>query len=185
MKPLWSALCCSVPEGPGGFSVGLIREAGKGQRQVSVKELEELLGVQELFSEGCGRTDETVADVVEIHSKGNKDDGDVSDEAITDKNGDPSVATGEEGEADEVTEGATAGSLKSVRSRGKHSGAVSSDSIEFSADYETVDDKETDTNSSSIVLFVLSTTFSILTAPLRPVLSTVTRLPGQVILSYL
>lgn len=185
-KPLWSAVCCSVPEGKGGFSVGLIREAEKGERQVSVKELEELLEVQELFSEGCGGTDETVGVVVDLHNEGKRENRVVSGEEMGDKNVDSeTVATGEEEKADEVTEGTSAGALKSVRSSEeqgdvRHSGAVSSDSSEFSADYETVDEKETDTNSSSSLLYILSTTFSILTAPLRPVVSTVTQLPGQV-----
>ncbi|XP_028984843.1 uncharacterized protein LOC114842928 [Betta splendens] len=184
-EPLWSALCCSVPEGRGGFSVGLIREAGKEQRQVSVKELQELLGVQGLFSEGCGRTDEIVAGVVEHHSEEKKDDGNVSGAALGDKDVDSSVATGGEGEAGEIRQGTSAGAVKSGRSGGEqgdetHSAVVGSDPPESSADYERVDDDETDTNSSSILLCVLSTTFSILTAPLRPVVSTVTQLPGQV-----
>ncbi|XP_034553117.1 dentin sialophosphoprotein [Notolabrus celidotus] len=53
-QPLWSAVCCVNPEGEGSFSVGLIKETEEGERQVSVKELEEILGVSELFSEGCG-----------------------------------------------------------------------------------------------------------------------------------
>uniref|UniRef100_A0A3Q1JFM7 INO80 complex subunit E n=1 Tax=Anabas testudineus TaxID=64144 RepID=A0A3Q1JFM7_ANATE len=169
-KPLWSAVCCAVPGGESGFSVGLIREAGKGEKQVSVKELAELLELQELFSGGCGATDET----------------DASGEKTSDNNlYSETVATEEEEYVDEVTQETSAGTVESAGSSEeqrdvRRSGAVSSDSPESPADYETVDEEETDTNSSSIVVCILSTTFSIITAPLRPVVSTVTQLPGQV-----
>nr|XP_020466473.1 uncharacterized protein LOC109966167 isoform X3 [Monopterus albus] len=98
MKPLWSAVCCAVPEGKGGFSIGLISETGKGERQVSVKELEEILGVTELFSKGCQGADaEAVGTVIDLHSEGR-----------------PTVSLGEEEEADEVTQGASANAVKSV-----------------------------------------------------------------------
>lgn len=185
MKPLWSAVCCAVPQGKAGFSVGLITVAGEGEKQMSVKELEELLGMQELFSEGCGGTDETVA-VVHLHSEGKIENRYASGEKTGDKPGDSeTVSTGEEEEADEVPQGTSAGAVKSGRSSEeqrdvRHSGAVGSDSPESLTDYETVDEEETDTNSSSTLVYILSTTFSIVTAPLRPVVSTVTQLPGQV-----
>lgn len=184
-KPLWSAVCCAVPQGKGGFSVGLITVAGKEETQMSVKELEELLGMQELFSEGCAGTDETVG-VIDLHSEGKIENRDASGEKTGDKLVDSeSFATVEEEEDDEVTQGTLAGAVKSVRSSEeqrdvRHSRAVSLDSPESSADYETVDEEETDTNSSSILIYIISTTFSIVTAPLRPVVSTVTQLPEQV-----
>uniref|UniRef100_A0A8D0AQQ5 INO80 complex subunit E n=1 Tax=Sander lucioperca TaxID=283035 RepID=A0A8D0AQQ5_SANLU len=152
-KPLWSAVCCAVPDGKSGFSMGLIRETGQEERQVSVKELEEMLGVSELFSEGCGGADEeTVGIRVGLHSEGlpgniNKLDAD-SNEHIKERRKAP------------ITEELVAG--------------------ESSADYEAVDEQETDTNSSSTLVYVLCTTMSILTAPLQPVFSRVTQLPGQV-----
>uniref|UniRef100_A0A3Q3RE07 INO80 complex subunit E n=1 Tax=Monopterus albus TaxID=43700 RepID=A0A3Q3RE07_MONAL len=170
MKPLWSAVCCAVPEGKGGFSIGLISETGKGERQVSVKELEEILGVTELFSKGCQGADaEAVGTVIDLHSEGR-----------------PTVSLGEEEEADEVTQGASANAVKSVSSSKeqhdmRHSGAVRSHSPDSSCDYETVHEQETDSNSSSTLVYILSTTFSILTFPVRSVVSTLTQLLGQVI----
>uniref|UniRef100_A0A3Q4N4Y0 Uncharacterized LOC102775577 n=1 Tax=Neolamprologus brichardi TaxID=32507 RepID=A0A3Q4N4Y0_NEOBR len=137
-KPLWSAACCAVPQGKGGFSIGLIRETQEGVRQVSVKELEDMLGLAEMFSEGCGGGDgksETSADAATSESSSNEQ-GDVT-----------------------------------------RSGAVRSDS-ESSAEHETAE--ETDTNSTSTLVSILSTTFSIFKFPLRPVFSTITQLPGQV-----
>ncbi|KAK9514025.1 hypothetical protein VZT92_027516 [Zoarces viviparus] len=290
--PLWSAVCCTVPEGKSGFSMGLIRETGEGERQVSVKELEEILGVAELFSEGCGGADgETVGIRVGLHSEGlpgniDKLDADLTGENAGAKYVDSNTGRATEGEevgseatkgeevgsgategeevgsgategeevgsgatkeeeeiglgatkgeevgsgatkgeevgsgatkgdevgsdatkgeevgsgategdvvgsdatkGDEVGSGATEGdevgsdATEGIKLRDvTHSRAVRSGSPESSADYETADEQETDTNSSSTLMYVLSTTLSILKAPLQPVFSTVTKLPGQV-----
>ncbi|XP_032374618.1 uncharacterized protein si:ch73-54f23.2 [Etheostoma spectabile] len=153
-KPLWSAMCCAVPDGKSGFSMGLIRETGQEERYVSVKELEEMLGVSELFSEGCGGADEeTVGIRVDLQSEGLPGNIQKLDAGLTGENTDSNTAG-------QVTEELVVG--------------------ESSADYEAVDEQETDTNSSSTLVYVLSTTMSILTAPLQPVFSRVTQLPGQV-----
>lgn len=230
-KPLWSAVCCAVPDGKSGFSVGLIRETGEGERQVSVKELEETLGVAELFSEGCGGADgEAVGIRVGLHSEelpGNIEtlNADVTDEntgaededsntvgrategeeagsdttsqdsnedikesteaQITGKQMTGVDAQPEEADVADVTRETSADAATSEGGSGEqhdaaHSRAVRSESAESSAEYETVDEQETDTNSSSILIYVLSTTISILKAPLQPVFSTITELPGQV-----
>ncbi|XP_034410249.1 uncharacterized protein LOC117745816 [Cyclopterus lumpus] len=241
-KPQWSAVCCAVPEGKSGFSMGLIRETGEGERQVTVKELEEILGGAELFSEGCGGADGGMVGIrVDLHSEGlpgniDKLDADLTSENTGDKDVDSNTAgrvtegeevgsgatEGEEAgsgategeevglgategeevgsgategeevgsgatEGEEVGSGATegeevgSGATEGVERREvTHSRAVRSGSSESSADHETVDKPETDTNSSSTLVYVLSTTLSILKAPLHPVFSTVTKLPGQV-----
>ncbi|XP_070767913.1 uncharacterized protein [Enoplosus armatus] len=231
-KPLWSAVCCAVPEGKSGFSVGLIRETEEGERQVSVKELEEMLGVAELFSEGCGGTEgETVGISAGLHSEGLPEnieelDADVtgentgaedvdsntasrvtegeevsSDTTSKDSNGDikesaETLIAGEQAagvdaqpeeagaEADVADVKISADAATSESSCEEphdvtHSGAVRSASPESSADYETVDEQETDANSSSTLVYILSTALSILKAPLQPVFSTITQLPGQ------
>uniref|UniRef100_A0A8C2X768 INO80 complex subunit E n=1 Tax=Cyclopterus lumpus TaxID=8103 RepID=A0A8C2X768_CYCLU len=161
-KPQWSAVCCAVPEGKSGFSMGLIRETGEGERQVTVKELEEILGGAELFSEGCGGEVGSGATEGEEVGSGATEGEEVGSGAT---------------EGEEVGSGATEGV---ERREVTHSRAVRSGSSESSADHETVDKPETDTNSSSTLVYVLSTTLSILKAPLHPVFSTVTKLPGQV-----
>ncbi|XP_053287880.1 uncharacterized protein LOC128448979 [Pleuronectes platessa] len=237
MGPLWSAVCCAGPEGKGGFSVGLIRETGGLDRQVSLKELEELLGVEEMFSEGCGGADvETVGFLVGLQGEGkpeNVEKMDVdapgeetretdvdSDTAGPDTEGetnrqdtkaenirqdaeaetnrqDPEVETNrpdteaeknpdvQPEEAGEVAQETSAGAVESTSSSGEHgdvrsSGAVTSESPDSSADQETADDQEKDTNSTSTLVYILSTAISILKAPLHPLISTVTKLPGQV-----
>ncbi|XP_010733326.3 uncharacterized protein si:ch73-54f23.2 isoform X1 [Larimichthys crocea] len=221
-KPLWSAMCCVVPEGNGGFSVGLIREAEEGERQVSVKELEEMLGVAELFSGGCGGADGVTAGIIAgLHSEGLPGNIENADADLTGANDDDSNAEREEVGSDttrqdsnddtkETREAVIAGeqvagvesqpeeaddadvtqesSADAATSEGSsegqhnvmHSRTVRSGPSESSAEYEAVDEQETDTNSSNTLVFLLSTTMSILKAPLQPVFSTITQLPGQV-----
>lgn len=231
--PLWSAVCCPVPEGKSGFSVGLIREAGEGVRQVSVKELAEMLGVTELFLEGCGGADgETVGFTAGLHSEGllgntEKLDADLTDESTeaSNVNSNPAgqIAEGEEAASDTTSsrdsdedikdsrealterkevagvdaqpeeadaavgteetsvDAATSESNGEEKRKVSHSRAVTSESPESLTQYENVAEQETDTNSSSALVFVLSTTLYIIKAPLRPFFSTITQLPGQVI----
>lgn len=217
---------------------------------MSMKELEEMLGVAEMFPEGCGGADaETVGVVVGFHSEGipeNIEGMDAeasgegsgytdldSDKAGQDAEGEASRhdAEGEtsqdsegedshqdiEGETSrQDTEGETSrqdtsrqdtegkasqdieGKIRhQVTSRQDTEGETSADAVksassiedldtgadifESSGDHETVDEQETDTNSTSTLVYILSTALSILKAPLCPVFSTATQLPGQVI----
>lgn len=64
---LWSAVCCDVPSGLGSFSMGAVQE-GKGElKLMSVKELEELVGIKELFSGGCGETGSLEEETLEVN----------------------------------------------------------------------------------------------------------------------
>lgn len=213
---LWSAVCCAVPEGKSGFTVGFIRESGDRERKVSVKELEEMLGLEELFSEDCGGASEENVEIpvsaigqiatgstekasdpnIRFDSTENpKEDAasQVSDDANKDSDEAPTAvkkvasvdAQPDEDKADitqEISSSATTseGSTESQRDV-TQTRAFGSESPESAPEDETVDEQETDTNSSSTLVFVLSTTMSILKAPLRPIFSTVTQLPGQVI----
>lgn len=224
MKLLWSAMCCAVPEGKSGFTVGLIREAEEEERQVSLKELEEILGVAELFSEGCGAADgEAVGITVGLHSKTARENVEKqldakSDDSYTDRalvhDKDSNTAgpvnegkevgsdtnnqeandvmkeSGEDVQSDEadvahITQESSVDAVTSESSAEYHDvtslNAIRSQSPETLSEDENVDEELTDTNTSSTVVAVLSTTMSILKAPLRPMFSTVTQLPGQVI----
>uniref|UniRef100_A0A667YYK8 INO80 complex subunit E n=1 Tax=Myripristis murdjan TaxID=586833 RepID=A0A667YYK8_9TELE len=154
-KLLWSAVCCAVSEGEGGFSVGLIKETGEEEREVSVNELEEMLGATELFSGGCG-------------AAGGKTEGGESREA--------SVAAERVSSLDAQPEEAQVADVTQETSAQE----VTSEYPQSSDGYETAAALESDTNSSSIVVYIISTTFSLLTAPLCPVVNTITQLPGQV-----
>lgn len=188
-KPLWSAVCCAVPGGEGSFSVGFIKETEGEERQVSLKGLQEMLGVSEMFSEGCEEaagdgegldSKEKLENIFKTVSKAPDEEADDkavdSDTAGQHSKGKTAVDAQPE-EADEVTQEASEDAAESASSSQeqvgvRRSGAVKS--TKTSADYET------NANSTSILVYILSTTFCILTAPLRPVVSTVTQLPGQV-----
>lgn len=194
--PLWSAVCCAAPEGQGGFTAGLIRESDDGERQVSVKELEEMLGLEELFSGGCGDSVEIPAGVYSDTAAGDA-------EKVSDSSGDSkeevagldTVSNDAIEESDEAltTEGRAAGvdaqqetsdvedaATSEELGESQPTSAAVSESPEAVPEDQAVDEKDKDTNSSSTLVYLLSTTVSILTLPLRPIFSTVTQLPGQV-----
>lgn len=170
--PLWSAACCASPEGRSDFSLGLIREAAEGEKQVSVRELEEALGAAELFSEGCRGADGGGAETAAgLPSKGLANT--VGEEV------DPSGAANSEEPEGATGDAAQTTSADAAASEGEEQQEAVPSGGTPSAD-ESPAEQEADGNSSSVLLLVVSTAASILTAPLRPVFSTVTQLPGQV-----
>lgn len=193
MKLLWSAVCCSPPGGEAGFSVGFIKETGGGERQVSMKELEEVLGVAELFSEGCGGEEKEMAAISESHhgdelsaSVGNTEaddaeafsentDSDVEEESKQSR--EASTTSQQVADAHSETTGVS-DVTEETAAETETSGSSSEQQHEVQ---ETDDEEDSDSNSTSTLVFILSTALSILTAPLSPVVSTITELPGQVI----
>ncbi|XP_047453661.1 uncharacterized protein LOC125015761 [Mugil cephalus] len=199
-KPLWSAVCCTGPEGKGGFSIGLIRETEEWERQLSVKELEEILGVAELFSEGCGGAEQKTLDIRaglpgNIEEMGADADGAETGDAEGQDAGEhfeegreatqEQVAGVAKAQVANVAQETSADAASAEDSSDKlhdvaHSGADRSQSPRSSSGYESAEKSETDTNSTSTLVYIICTTLSILKAPLLPVFSTVTQLPGQV-----
>ncbi|KAM7421131.1 hypothetical protein PAMA_015342 [Pampus argenteus] len=181
MTPLWSAVCCAVPEVKGGVSVGLIRETGGAVREVSVKELEEMLGVAELFSEGCGgANEETIGITVGLNSEahpGNTEKLDSDTDRDTEREG-----KGQDSNKDVLESREEQVASYDDQPDEADVADVTQETVasERSDDYDAVDELE-GTNSNSIVVCILSTTLSILTAPLCSVVSTIIQLPGQVV----
>ncbi|XP_061574427.1 uncharacterized protein LOC133441063 [Cololabis saira] len=199
-RPLWSAVCCALPEGKGGFSVGLIHESEKEESQVSLKELEQMLGMEELFFGGCGggegvtfdasvglrtdgltgNTDKNEADAADLDSENTGSD---ANEDVSERK-EASAADEQAGAADTKSENAdvelsqqtTTDAITSMRSSSKNH-----DDHETFSNYRTVMEEEIDSNSTSALVYILSTSVSILKVPLRPVFSTITELPGQVL----
>ena len=156
---VWAAVCCAGPET--GFNVGLLRDTGGGERVVSVKELEETVGVTELFSGGCGGAGEEaevgVATLVE--------------EALA-RTVEQQKA---EGTVADLTEDEVPNEVQS------YAAPVASESLSSSEDNDTLaSDTDSDTESGSALIYILSSSFYLFTSPLRPVVSTITQLPGQV-----
>lgn len=61
---LWSAMCCAVLHGPGSFSMGVVQDKNdhKNLNIMSIEELEELVGIEELFAGGCENSQQTTDD---------------------------------------------------------------------------------------------------------------------------
>ncbi|KAF7670132.1 hypothetical protein LDENG_00049720 [Lucifuga dentata] len=214
---LWSAVCCDVPEGKGSFSVSLIRETGEEEKQVSLRELEEMLGVAELFSEGCGGAGgEAVGAMVGLHdevdpgeveklesggedtgSKGTDSDtthqdtrgNEVNSDQDSDKESRENTiareqtasleAQLEEDHAADVAQQTSAETVMSESSEEKQDHVTEAVKLEPAVSSDDNETLEKDTNSRSILVYILTTTLSILKAPLRPLFSTITQLPQQ------
>ncbi|KAK3571882.1 hypothetical protein QTP86_020559, partial [Hemibagrus guttatus] len=148
---LWSAACCDVPSGHGSFGIGMVQNGEGELKLMSVKELEELLGVRELFSGGCGETGSLEEDALEITEVSDEDPD--TDTAETDKST----------EEDKVTH--------RIADRAK-----SDPSQEESAN----ETESSESQEDSVIIYVLSSAIRLLYAPLSPVVSTLTNLPYQI-----
>ncbi|XP_056457292.1 uncharacterized protein LOC130391271 [Gadus chalcogrammus] len=204
---LWSAMCCDVPSGGDqGFSVGLVREAeGEEEQQVNVEQLEEMLGVTELFSEGCGGSsgqaavdftlgaervllqDASTKSVEDSEDQGT--DQDSSGEGITeqaarvedqvaDVDATPKQSDGEEGSTSPQDPDEEQSDERRSEARAGTESGHSSDEGETAEQTAEIDPEEAETNST--IIYLISTSVYILTLPLRPVFSTLYSLPGQV-----
>ncbi|XP_076010977.1 uncharacterized protein LOC143004022 [Genypterus blacodes] len=204
-KLLWAAVCCAVPEGKGDFTVALIRDTEEGEKQVSVKELEEMLGVAELFTEGCGAVNGAAVEVMvglhgadtgsketdsdASHQEGNKREEEAGSEeesaAESQENPTAEAQAASLGAQPEEEHAETSETVASESSGEKPDGetrseAVRSEAAESSDDYTAPTTSKTDANTTSTLVYILSSTMSLLKAPLHPLFSTFTRLPGQV-----
>uniref|UniRef100_A0A4W5LN87 INO80 complex subunit E n=1 Tax=Hucho hucho TaxID=62062 RepID=A0A4W5LN87_9TELE len=158
----WSAVCCAGPEGQSGFSVGVVRETGGGERVVSVKELEHMIGVTDIFSEGCGEADgDTEGDIVTLLSDAMV--------GVVEKQRVVARPDAIEETLDETTD-------RSIE-------ALPADTeplIPPSVDNETLASESDTESSGNTLVYIITSSVSLLMAPLRPVVSTLIGIPGQV-----
>ncbi|XP_071239487.1 uncharacterized protein [Salvelinus alpinus] len=158
----WSAVCCAGPEGQSGFSVGVVRETGGGERVVSVKELEHMIGVTDLFSEGCGEANgETEEDIVTL----------LSDAMVGVVEKQRAVARPDA--IEETLDETTDQSIEALP-------ADTEPLITPSVDNETLASESDTESSSNPLVYIITSSVSLLMAPLRPVVSTLIGIPGQV-----
>lgn len=203
-KLLWSAACCA---GPDGFSVAFIRETEGEEREVTLEELVGMLGVTELFSGGCGGDEKSAAaslgstsqtgsvaasEVVPEDAEVEKVHSDDSDEKVESRESAASrseaevthgkrSAVSESSESDHISDdGDKALDGEEVASSEDSARSETQAAADPSSDPETVEEQQADENSTSTLVYVLSTAVSILKAPLRPIFNTITQLPGQV-----
>lgn len=196
----WSAMCCEVPpeSGEKGFAVALVREAqgGEEQEEVSVERLEEMLGVTELFSGGCGRAS---VEGLTVGARGvavAQDAATENVEHLEDHPGTAQHSAGEEIMEQEAKRSAEAqgqapddpaAQQEAKRSSGAPAQAAADDDDEATSGHSSkaeemaeVETEPEEVERNSTIVYLISTSVYILTLPLRPVVSTITSIPGQV-----
>ncbi len=166
-KLLWSAVCCAASDGDGSFSVGLVKEGDV--KVLSIKALEELIGVTGLFSGACGevghQSEEELASLLKKHLNGIiTPNSDVQSEEHIDEHNSQEAETSESG-TEEVTSERVNGEARSYTS--------------LSSDMETEESTNETETSESVLLKVLSSTIYLLYAPFSPIVNRVTNLPFQ------
>lgn len=201
----WSAMCCDVPSevGEKGFAVALVREAqgGEEEKEVSMERLEELLGVTAIFSEGCGGGSGEAATVgglptgvsvenvehledhlgTALHSAGEEiteqeakrsaeNQGQTPDDPAAQQEAKSSSGAPAEASAAAADDGGPTAMRTSEATLGHSSEAAD----------ETAETEPEEVEGNSTIIYVISTSVYILTLPLRPIVSTITSIPGQV-----
>ncbi|XP_016379676.1 uncharacterized protein LOC107717444 isoform X1 [Sinocyclocheilus rhinocerous] len=164
---LWSAVCCAASDGEGSFSVGLVKEGDV--KVLSIKALEELIGVTGLFSGGCGevghQSEEELASLLKKQLNGiETPNSDVqSEEHIGEHNSQEAETS--ESRTEKVTSEHVNGEAQSYTS--------------LSSDIEIQESTNETESSESVLLKVLSSTIYLLYAPFSPIVNRVTNLPFQ------
>ncbi|XP_056330892.1 uncharacterized protein LOC130242941 [Danio aesculapii] len=159
-KPMWSALCCAASGGDGSFSFGIVKEGDVNV--LSIKALEERVGVTGLFSGDCGEMrheiEEELASILkkEMNSIETPNSDAQSEEHI-------SKGNTQEAEAESIDEEVTSESSESA----------------LGSDMDIQEDSDEIERSESVLLYILSTIFSLLYAPFSPIVNIATNLPFQ------
>lgn len=166
-KLLWSAVCCAASDGDGSFSVGLVKE--DDVRVLSIEELEELIGVTSLFSGGCGKMghqrEEGLTSLLEKQLNDIKTpNSDAQSEEHIDVHNTQEAGTPKL-ENEDVTEHVN--------------GEAPSYTSSFSSDMDVEESTNETESSESALLYILSSTISLLYAPFSPIVNQVTNFPFQ------
>ncbi|XP_016387636.1 uncharacterized protein LOC107723496 isoform X3 [Sinocyclocheilus rhinocerous] len=167
-KLLWSAVCCAASDGDGSFSVGLVKDGDV--KVLSIKALEELIGVTGLFSGGCGevghQSEEELASLLKKQLNGIKTPhSDVQSEEHIGEHNSQETETSESG-IEIVT---------SEHVNGEAPSYISS----LSSDMDIQENTNETERSESVLLYVLSSTVSLLYAPFSPIVNRAINLPFQ------
>ncbi|XP_042627989.1 uncharacterized protein LOC109105870 isoform X1 [Cyprinus carpio] len=163
-KLLWSAVCCAASDGDGSFSVGLVKEGD--MKVLSIEALEELIGVTGLFSGGCGevghQSEEELASLLKKQLNGIKTPN-------SDKQSEEHIGKHNSQETEMIEK------VILEHDNGKAPSYISS----LSSDMDIQESTNETERSESVLLYVLSSTVSLLYAPFSPVVNTVINLPFQ------
>lgn len=157
-KLMWSALCCAASDGDGSFSFGLVKEGDV--KVLSIKALEEQIGVTGLFSGGCGELGYEIEEELASFSK--KEMNSINSDAQSEEHN--SKRNTQEAESSESIDE-----------------EVTSESSESSlgSDMDIQEDTDEIERSESVLLYILSTIVSLLYAPFSPIVNIATNLPFQ------
>lgn len=214
---LWTAVCCSAPDGAASFSLGMVLEGGDDVKVVSVEELEKLVGIGELFSGGCGQGVKSHEEMMSISKEGMENvqetgskevevtdetsrDGSLESQSNPEKQEVSSYKTQESETSTEHLKQTSEKSSEPLKQEPETSSesqkqepekstehlqqASETSSVEETSIEQSLSEKSTFTNdtepSESVLLYILSSTFSLLYAPLSPIVSTLTTLPSQI-----
>uniref|UniRef100_A0AAR2KHV7 INO80 complex subunit E n=1 Tax=Pygocentrus nattereri TaxID=42514 RepID=A0AAR2KHV7_PYGNA len=168
----WTAVCCTDPDGATSFSKGMVLEGEGDLKVMSVDELEKLVGIEELFSGGCSQGGHGHEEVISL----SKERPDIIQDASKDTH---LVGTSMDTQVAEGAEPARANMQGDVTSTEET--LTEERSIEESSFEKITNANDTESElSESVLLYILSSSFSLLCAPLSPVISTLTNLPSQV-----
>ncbi|XP_056097816.1 uncharacterized protein LOC130076672 isoform X2 [Rhinichthys klamathensis goyatoka] len=164
-KLLWSAVCCAASDGDGSFSVGLVKEGDV--RVLSIEELEELIGVTSLFSGGCGkighqREKELTSLLLKQLNKNKTPNSDAQSEHIGVHN--TQEAGTQESDNEDMTE---------------HVNGEAPSYTSFSSDLDVEESTNETESSESVLLYILSSTISLLYAPFSPIVNKAINFPFQ------
>ncbi|KAG5271778.1 hypothetical protein AALO_G00183900 [Alosa alosa] len=185
---LWSAVCCvSGGEESGVFSMGLVKGSGEEEeeRVLSVQELAEVTGVAAVFTGFCGEVDSD-SEVVELLLEkldSLRKEAESEAGASVDADGELAGSVSETGDtgSDDVPEVTQEEVMSSSQSEAQGSAVPSDDTVKLQEALEM--ENETQSSGSFVggaLMYLLSSSVSLLYAPVRPVVSTLTALPGQV-----
>lgn len=151
---LWTAVCCAPPDEAARFSMGMVLEGESDLKVMSVEDLEKLVGIEELFPGQCGHGSQGE---ITLHTHGLKNIQDQSKEAESSRDTHMDTHSAE---------------------RAELSGAETQDTESIIE--ESLTEQNSDTESSeSVLLYILSSSFSLLCTPLSLVITTLTNLSSQ------
>ncbi|XP_067304957.1 endonuclease domain-containing 1 protein isoform X2 [Pseudorasbora parva] len=165
-KLLWSAVCCAASDGDGSFSFGLVKDGGV--RLLSIKALEELIGVASVLSGDCGEMGQKEEELASLLKKQLNDIKTPNSDALSEEHTDIRNSQ-EAGTSDSENEEV----IEHVNDE------ASSYTSSFSSDMDVEESTNETESSGSALLYIVSSTISLLYAPFSPIVNKVTNFPFQ------
>lgn len=175
-KLLWSAVCCAASDGDASFSVGLVKEGDV--RVLSITALEELIGVTSLFSGGCGEMGHQGEELASLLNKQLNEIQTPSSDGQSEEH--TGVHKDQEHDHDGVHTQEAGTSETEIEEVTEHvNGEASSYTSSLSSEMDVEESTNETESSGSALMYVLSSTISLLYAPFSPIVNKVINFPFQ------